>query len=230
MHGPKRLTVQSHLPFDYWLRPTASPAELILLLHGFAETGERILSKLVSTLPENAVVVAPNGPFLMPHKKDDKYFATYAWYFYDPALAEYFIDMQTAVECLQHGIEALGMKVLPKRIIGFSQGGYLAPIVAQSLEGVTQVVGISCETLVDEIPGYPQFRPEFRPQFRVDAIHGSMDEAVSLRDAQSAHLKWTRSGFPGTFSTLDGVGHRIEDTVRSALRRVLQIPTELSSS
>jgi len=219
-----RLWVKVRLPFDISSQPPtdgAHPQEVILLLHGFAETGARMLKKIAPAIPERlrerALIVAPNAPFLMPHRTEQGYSATYAWYFYDPTTDEYAIDMSPAVDFLKEGLKQLGLEKLPKRIIGFSQGGFLAPIAAASLENVQHLIGIGCETLVDEIPG-PLPRSV---SYRVDAIHGVLDESVSIERAQASHERLMRLEVPGSFQRLEGSGHRIDDAIREKLTALL---------
>lgn len=219
-----RIWVPAPLPFDAaQSEPTdGAPArELILLLHGFAESGARMLKKLGPAIPEaltrSSLVLAPNAPFLMPHRTEQGYSATYSWYFYDPATDEYAIDMRTSVEFLKAGLESMGLARLPKRIIGFSQGGFLAPIAAASLESVKQFIGVGCEYLVDEIPGdLPKSVP-----YPVHAVHGSVDESVPLDRARTSHERLLAAGVGGRFQGVAGSGHRIDDAIRDAVRDAL---------
>ena len=227
MQANPRLWVSAPLPFDAAsIAPAdgAPPRELILMLHGYAETGARMLKKLAAALPGelqgSALTLAPNGPFLMPHRTEQGYAATYSWYFYDPGTDEYAVDMRTSVEFLRRALESLGLAELPTRIIGFSQGGFLSPIAAAGLGQVRQFIGIGCEYLVDEIPGpIPGSMP-----YRVDAVHGSLDEAVSLESARSSHRRLMELGVRGSFHCVDGSGHRIDDAIRSVVRQLLSIP------
>jgi predicted esterase len=221
----KRTHASTELPFDtIALAPPGGtpPEELILLLHGFAETGERLLRKLAPAIEaarneppllERTLVLAPNAPFLMPHKTERGYGATYSWYFYSPENDEYVIDMAPATEFLRSGLERLGLLALPKRIIGFSQGGFLAPVAAPRLGSVRQLIAIGTEILVDEIPGgIPAGVP-----YRVDQIHGAQDTSVNPEAARRAHDRLMAAGVAGSFELLRGVGHPIEENVRNSV-------------
>ena len=210
-----RLAVPVALPFDYELRPAANgaPRELILLLHGFAESGARIMEKLEPHLPADATVLAPDGPFPMPHKTDNGYVMTHSWYLYDPTTKEYFIDMQLAIGFLAAGIAQLKLEHLPKRIIGFSQGGYLAPFAAQKLTDVRQIVGIASEYLAEEISG------ALPP--RLDSIHGTLDDVVAIADARKGHQALIGRGVSGTFHEIEGSAHRIDGNIRKKLKELL---------
>lgn len=215
--------VNTPLPFDSLIRkPNSGVArELVLLLHGFAESGERLFKKMVPALTEelleHALILAPNAPFPMPHKTESGYRVTFSWYFYEPGAAEYYIDMRAACAFLEQGIQTHGAWDLPKRIIGFSQGGFLAPILAAGLPAMRQLIGVGCEYLVDEIPGkLPASVP-----YRVDAVHGSKDESVDPAAALASHQKLMASGVAGHFEMIEGATHRIDDPVRAAIRNAL---------
>lgn len=221
--GQNRVIVQTRIPFDSFIQRPASGEvrELILLLHGFAETGERMFRKIQQALParllEHALLIAPNALFPMPHKTETGYIATYSWYFYEPGADDYFIDTRSATEFLAEGIRAHGAWDLPKRLIGFSQGGFLAPIAATALPHVRHLVGIGCEYLVDEIPGV---LPDSVP-YRVDAVHGSRDKSVDPIRARQSHARLIAAGVAGSFVMVEGSGHRIDDPIRNAVRVAL---------
>ncbi|NDD92969.1 hypothetical protein EBZ37_12910 [bacterium] len=221
----KRVQVSTSVPMDSCLilPQSKNPEELLLLLHGFAETGERFLQKILPAIPDTllsrSAVLAPNAPFLMPVKAESQYLATFSWYFYDPTTDEYFIDMKPAVEFLRNGLKELQFLDLPLRIIGFSQGGFLAPIAATQFSNMKQLIGIGCEYLIDEIPGHP---PSNVP-YRVDAIHGALDESVSPERAKHSHDRLMSQGVLGSFTLLQGSGHRIDEATRLALRSVLAL-------
>ncbi len=211
----KRLWVSSKINFDTHMIIPENPQQLILLLHGFAQTGEVILKSLLPALPSNAIILAPNGPFPMPYRKDGGWRATFAWYFYDPATDFYLVEMQTAVESLQQAIQQLGFDSYPKRWIGFSQGGYLAPFAAQAIEGSHHIIGIGCEYLADELS------PEASNRLRIDGIHGARDETIPLADAQSSHQKLLSIGFHGKLKILSEASHQIDDVVRNEVENLL---------
>jgi predicted esterase len=179
------------LPADYLLRKPEAPRELVLLLHGYSQTGAKIFSKLESACPRDAAVLAVNGPFLTPIRTDSGYSSGYSWYFYNPLTDEYAVDMQTGVEYLAGLVAQLKLDALPLRVVGFSQGGYL---------------GIGCEFLRDEI--------DFDVAFRMDAIHGAQDEVVSAASAEAGFRRMQERGVRGEWHLLPGTGHRIDEKVQ----------------
>lgn len=220
---PRRIYVNAPIPLDAEIRMPQSgrPEEVIILLHGFAESGSRMFRKLEAGFPselaERAVIWAPNAPFPAAHKKDDGYSLTFSWYFYDPKADEYFIDMKPAIEFIQRGLEAMGWSDLPKRVVGFSQGGYLGLVLCAHLKNVRQFVGVGCDFLVDEVPGR---LPEAAPK-RVDGVHGAGDEIVSPSQSRASHARLLQAGVEGKFEMIERSGHRIDERIRDAVGRAL---------
>lgn len=218
-----RQWIQASLPFDYRMRAAPggeSPEEVIILLHGFAESGERIFSKLEPVLPTRALVLAPNAVFPMAHKNAaGEYKMVHAWYFYDPGSKQYVIDMRVALDYLATGLKTLGLAHLPKRIIGFSQGGYLAPFAALRLGNVRQVVGVACEYLVEEL--FSELKAGEQAPFRIDGVHGALDEIVQLEESRLSHAELAHQGIEGEFVVLEKSAHRFDPAIAEAVKTLL---------
>lgn len=210
-------------------RPAGAPPprELIVLLHGYEQIGRAILSRLGAVLPEGARVVAPDGPFPVPRRttaeertldpSGARYRMGNSWYFYDFASDEYVVEPDTALDCLTGLVRELGAEALPKWIIGFSQGGYLAGILAGELSDVRQVIGIGAGYLWEEVS-----RERGTPTFRWDGVHGEKDEYVELSSAERAHAAAVAGlGLSGRFVRVAGEGHRISAPVQAAVAELL---------
>jgi predicted esterase len=208
---------------DYVLKMVDQPQELVILLHGYQQSGRYLFDKLASQCPSNAVILAPNGPYPLPERKaDGTYRLGFSWYFYNPATDSYYIDMSIALEMLARLVEELGYSELPKRIVGFSQGGYLAPFAAMRFKAVKQVVGIASEFVADEWRESAKTQSrEWPPQYRVDSIHGDQDDIVEVKDSRKNHEILAREGARGEFRMLPGIGHRITSEVKAAVGEVL---------
>jgi predicted esterase len=213
----QRHEVPIRLPVDlHEIRPP-KPTELIVLLHGFDESGDRILGKVSPVLPPTAWVLAPNGPFPMPHRTPEGYRMGFAWYFYNAAKTEYYIDMEVALSTVEGLVRELGAQDLPKRVIGFSQGGYVAPFLALRLGNVRQVVGMACEFLHEELAPFAPLA------FPVDGLCGQADEITPPDQARSGFeslLPLCRVA--GRFEMIAGSTHRIDDSFRQALAMRIQ--------
>lgn len=209
-----RIFVETKMVFDFEQRlpESGDPQELILLLHGYAQNGNKILRELEPIFPKNALVLAPNGLFPMPYKTEKGFKVSYSWYFYDSLKEDYFITPDLSVEFLKKGIEQLGLSALPKRIIGFSQGGYLAPFAALALKNITQVVGIGCEYLTAELPA--------SLPFRVDAIHGEQDDVVPFELGKTSHAELCRKAGFGEFHSVPQSGHKIDESIKEVLGKI----------
>lgn len=220
-----RAEIPGTLISDYVLRQVAAPRELVLILHGFKLSGKIVYDKLASSCPADAAVLAPNGPFPLPERKEDgSYRAGFSWYFYDPVKDVYFIDMRVAIELLTGLVRELGFEDLPKRVVGFSQGGYLAGLAALELKNVVQVVAVAASHLPEEIEEALRSKERSWPQgMRMDSVHGAKDDVVSIEEARQAHEKLAARGVLGRFVVLADEGHRLSPAVRSAVSELLSL-------
>lgn len=168
---PKRAVIQSSVVLDYSMGgQVESPNKCFIFLHGYQETGERILNKILPILPQGSVGVGPCGIYPIPIKTENGHRIGYSWYFYNPATDQYFIDMSPSVEAIEKLIQSLRLENIPKVVCGFSQGGYIAPMVAYRLKNVLGVVGMGCQFIGDELP------KDFN--LKVDLIHGEDRKSV----------------------------------------------------
>ncbi|OFZ55845.1 MAG: hypothetical protein A2428_07480 [Bdellovibrionales bacterium RIFOXYC1_FULL_54_43] len=219
-----RLKISSSLICDYALRAVANPSSLVLLLHGYLQSGPYLFKKLEPLIPASAIVLAPNAPFPVPVKLKGKpgeipkgtesgFRLGFSWYFYDPSKDDYYIDMESSVEYLKALVRALGYEELPKILVGYSQGGYVAPFAGQAFRRVTRVLGISCQFLDEEIRG--------AIPFRMDAIHGLSDDWVDAEVAERSHRALVNRGVEGEFILLRNSGHRITSEMADAISEQL---------
>lgn len=195
-------------------RVPQKPDEIILLLHGLAERGRRIYRKLIPYLPENALVIAPNGTFTIPRQKDDSLSLGYAWYFYDRGSKSYLVNQDAARSVLKSLVAAKNPQHLPVTIIGFSQGGYLAPLVGQDIEETKLVIGLGCEfrhNLITE-----------KPKFPMVAIHGENDAIISPTLAQNEIRLLGERGFDIPFYSVEATAHEITKSMGLKVKDVLE--------
>lgn len=210
-----RIDVSAELPFDYILREAeGAPQELILLLHGYSESGRRIYGKLQAHLPSDAVILAPNAPFPFAEKVEEKHRMAYSWYFYNFQTDEYVIDMAPALGFLEAGIGKMGYAALPLRIVGFSQGGYLAPFVGERLRQTRQVIGLHSTFLGEELG------PKL--EFRTDNVIGAQDDIVDPENSERAHGEILKRSRGGEFFKLP-VAHRIDEQVARKVGELLRL-------
>ncbi len=206
-----RKEAQATIPVDYFL-VNPEGKKLLVLLHGYEQSAEKIYSKVKSALPKDAAILVANGLYPVHQRKDDHYEVGFAWYLYDDLTDEYLFDQRPAASVMKSLIENLGFKGAPKILVGYSQGGYFAPFLAQELDNVNRLVGVSCHFLVDEIKS---------PTYQIDGLHGENDEVVKAQDAKKAHGDLIKSGARGNFQILSGEGHKLTPNLVSHLEKML---------
>lgn len=210
-----RLEIPGTLISDYILESPAEAKELLILLHGYSLGGNSIHSWLKAVLPKDAAVFAPNAPYPIPERVNGKYRVGFSWYFYDSSTDEYLIDEQNSIRLIVGAVEKLGLKGLPIRVIGYSQGGYLAPLVASALGSVKQVIGISCRFHEEEVKGVPEFR--------LDAVHGEKDDVVDFEPSRASHRALVARGARGEYFSDPEAGHRMSQAMIALVARALAL-------
>ncbi len=216
LESPHRRFIEAPLPMDAVVERPANASQVIVLLHGYTQSGALMAKKLRSALPADAAVFAPNAPFPVIDRKERTVRIGFSWYFYDGRSDEYLVPPDTAIRFVQGGLEAHGLSLLPVTWIGYSQGGYLSLFCAARNPRTVEVVGLACEFLPDEVPG--------PIPFPVHGIHGAGDEIVSEASAREAHERLTARGVKGTFTSLPGSGHRIDEPMLAERARLLKKP------
>jgi len=187
--------------------------KIYLLLHGYGERAKTIFRKLKSELPEDCKIICPNGPFPMPKKTNEGFKMSFAWYFFDPITEKFFIDYDLPATLLQNFMREKGCDKLPLTIIGYSQGGYLAPFVGQKLPNTTHVVGINCRFRYDMLGT--------QINFKLDAIHGLSDDMVDPFKARESFNVLKNRGIRGKFYEIEGEGHALSPLIKECLVKII---------
>jgi predicted esterase len=214
-----RLAVPGTIVSDYILRgpegrEPGEGSELIVLLHGYSLTARSLFDWLAPVLPKGATIFAPNGPYPLPEKVEDGYRVGFSWYFYSYKEDAYLYDESNSASLIREGVERLGLAHLPKRVIGYSQGGYLSPMVAASLTGVKQVIGVACR--FEDVKGVPSYR--------MDAVHGEKDESVDFEPSLQAHRDLVSRGVRGEFFAEPSSSHRMSREMIALVGKALSLP------
>jgi len=207
IHSNRDLEDQS--PFDH----------LFLLLHGYSERGEKMMKRLGKRL-ENVsaqkkkrfLILAPNGLYPMPKSfpitgrpTSEDLLQGFAWYFYDQTKDEFLIDYEVLALTLANLLKQQNPDKVPTTIIGYSQGGYLAPFVALAYEQTTHVIGINCS-----------FRTELfseLPRFKLDQIQGQKDTIIDTNRCSKRFEKLKEQGIDGDFYWLPDDDHRLSPEI-----------------
>lgn len=195
--------VDTSLPFTFRHRGVLKPKVLLLFLHGYSDHGGSFVKRLFPDhWPEtfqDAAVLAPNGPFPVPVKSDAGWREAYAWYFFDEKSGGMIITPETSIRGCLDLISKFGYEEIPKVIVAFSQGGYLAPQLARKLNGVKEIIAIATGFREDY---YPSSAP-----WVITAIHGSDDPVFPINDARDAHARILKIGYRGEFFEVPKLTH-----------------------
>jgi predicted esterase len=207
----QRKRIPCHTVTDFILSGNQNNDTLYLLLHGFNESGEKIFKRVSPLLHKDALILSPNGNFPLPVKKPDEgYTVNFGWYFFDNSSNTYFIDYDLPSEILINLIKELGLENKKLFIIGYSQGGYLAPFLALKHNNVKKVIAMAC------VFRHKLF--ESTPDFPMVAIHGTDDLMVSFEGQKQSVKEMKDKGMKIDFVPLEGAGHRLDDQFKQALK------------
>lgn len=198
-----------------------NPKRVFLLLHGYLLDGQFMFDHFSGRLPEDCAVIAPNGPFMVPVKKKESFQPRFAWYFFDTYKKEYYINFEPAAKFLKSTLERLDLLSLPTTVIGYSQGGYLAPKLAELLPCVDSVIGIACS--------FRNKRFTFKEHVKIHQINSEDDLVVDFSDAKQEFETLSERGNLGIFVSLKGVGHRLDDCYLNEVQSVLGIERSCTS-
>ncbi len=204
----------SFAQLDGVVRRVDNPREVILLLHGLGERGKRIFRKLLPYLPADALVLAPNGPFPLPRQKEKQLDFGHSWYFYDKFEQKYFINQDLAKFWLRDLLKIENPTALPVTIIGFSQGGYLAPLAGKEIKETKLIVGLACEfrtTLIHEKLPFPMV-----------AVHGDKDEIVTSKSALNEIEKLRALDINVEWHSVPEAGHEITTSMGQLVGKILE--------
>lgn len=208
-----RCTFSHRRTISYQCRKVEKPKGTLVLIHGLQQSGDAIFSLLRPYLPDDWNIFAPDGPFTLISRSDQGVQIHYTWYVFDPVKNHYLVDMSDGCTYLEQFLLAQNLSEDPLVIVGYSQGGYLAPIAAKSIASVSQVIGINCR-FRDEILNTPL-------PFRLDAIHGTNDPLVEPKRARQCHQSIMQSGNRGQFWAIEGEGHRLTPKIGAQLEQII---------
>lgn len=209
-----RIKVPSFHLVDYIKNDCPNPKRVILLLHGYGEKAQKIFKRLIEYLPKDSLVIAPNGPFPLPVKTEDGYKLSFAWYFFDPIKDKFFIDYELPSELLKNFYQQLDLPNLPLTIIGYSQGGYLSPLVGAKIPQTNHVIGINCRFRYDKL--------ENGINFKLDGIHGKLDEVVDPNRAKESFEILKKRGIKGNFYFIENEGHLLSEPIKEKIQELLK--------
>lgn len=206
-----------HDPVDTLSLDSPPAKELILGLHGFTDSAKALQRRLgdFSSL-SSAARLFPNGPFPLPVRIEGGYKEAYAWYFFDMDRNRVVISPDPALTLIQSLVRELGYEDTPKTLIGFSQGGFLAPFLAASLKNVRRMICIGSGYRVDDYVSLGELQ--------VFGLHGEKDEVISVERSRQQFQALQNAGVKGQWIEFKDLKHSMDDASRSRLLEILRQP------
>ena len=138
----------------------------------------------------------------------------HSWYFYDKFEQKYFINQDLAKFWLRDLLRIENPRNLPVTIIGFSQGGYLAPLAGNVICETKLIIGLACEfrtTLIQKKPDFP-----------LVAIHGEDDGVVTMGSALAEIEKLKTQEIAVDFHSVSETGHEISVVMGEKVKTILE--------
>ena len=201
-------------PVGYELELAPSSKNALLVLHGFSDHGQAAKKRLLGWEPKAShTILAPNGLFPVPVKKADGYRKAYAWYFRDPDTGLELVSPEFAADVIMRLINKLGMLDLDWKILGFSQGGFLAPYLVRAGLNAKNIISVGAAYRPDAYAGLPAVK--------LSAIHGEADDIVSFATAQSSFEKIKEMGYGKEFYPIPKLAHTLNDEGRALLWKLV---------
>ncbi len=214
--------IPTSLPIGYRHIGVSSPKLLTIFLHGYADHGGSFTRRLFpevypQELAQTSALI-PNGPFPVPVKTEEGWREAYAWYFFDDSKQKMVISPDTAKNGVQSLIAEFGYSDVPKALVGFSQGGFLAPYLARYLTDVVSIVGIGTGYRSDY---FAPLKTRFSRPPSIHAIHGANDGVFPVEKAREAHRLVTDLGFSGSFHSVANSTHVASEAIGKVLKDLL---------
>jgi predicted esterase len=204
------IELPTQLPITYFYEKHGSQ-KLLIFLHGYTDSASAFLRRAFDQ-SSTFDILAPNAPFPVPVRGDQGFKEAYSWYFEEHSTQTLLIPKKVTVQILKDLITSLDLVDQPKIIIGFSQGGFLAPVLAHELKNVEKIIGIGCS-----------YREEsYAPlsNVKVYGIHGSEDSIVDFELAAVAydHLN---ANIKAGWTAVEGMHHTMNEAAKLALLKYI---------
>lgn len=209
MTNKKQYNLKTILPTTLITNGNSDYQEIILLLHGYSEDAQKIYDKVAPKLDHKKyLIIAANGIYPLVDRfpldtlnNKKKLLRGYAWYFYDQANDVYLVDYNVPAMAIADLIDQINNKNTPVNIIGYSQGGYLAPFLPKYCEQIQYILGINCSFRTDMLPK--------NNSFKLDGLQGKDDLIIDVALSKSRHSEFIRNGNKGAYKIIDEENHRL---------------------
>lgn len=205
-HHSKEYSVTLPMKYIYLNKNTDT---VVLMLHGYFDKASAFMRRAFGSEDLPFSILAPNAPFPVPELKQHEVREGYSWYFYNYISQTMVLSPEAGVCMISNLVHDLKLDRKKIVILGFSQGGFLSPLVAQRLPHVRKVISVGAA-----------YRDDFWQSpfnYTVDAIHGTDDLVVSHERAQKTFQEIVAKGVSGKFYSIKDLGHTINDEVRQLI-------------
>lgn len=201
------------VPITSLYRPAADPdsRDLVILLHGFQDTAESFDRRVFRDDVPAFHALTPNAPFPAPIRNKDDWRAGFSWFFADRSKGLILLHPSVGVEAVVQIVERRGFADHRKILVGFSQGGYVAPFVAKRLKNVVKIIGVGSGYRVADYEGVAVDD--------VDAIHGDLDEIVEIERSKHGFNELRPKLRAGEYFTLPGLKHGVDGRARELIKK-----------
>jgi len=210
----KRVFVNAPVLVDYQTAGNPQAEKIAILLHGYGQNSKIIHDDMADVLDKDYFWIIPNGVFPMPRKRAEGISFKFAWYFYNSAEQKYYIDFKYPCGVLKSLIESIDDNSRPITIIGYSQGGYLAPFLGQAIDKTEKVIGINCNYRADML--------DDNFDFDLYSIHGDIDPIVDYENSkQSFESLKDKISTSSEYITVKDGAHSLNEDFIEAIKNLI---------
>lgn len=209
-----------HLPSAKGLKP---PFPLIVAFHGMSQTAEIFAAQISGLLDGPFAVLVPDGPYAHEVKDGDGRREGRAWYIYTGDQDDFLASVRHTASWVWSLVDAAAARhpIDPARIglLGYSQGGYLAGVMAiDKVRPVKACVLVGSRLKVEllENGGKKAKKKTSKAKTKSVAVppflclHGERDKIVPTEIAKQSADKAKDLGVEIRFETFPA-GHRVVD-------------------
>ncbi len=179
---------------------------MLVVIHGYGDSPEGI-SGLYRGLQVPVRLIMPRGP--LPHPRGG-----HSWY--DISSADYAAQVEASTDRVAELVEALAdtRPTSTTMVSGFSQGGILSYELAAHHDGLFDVAF----PIAGKLPNSEGLEPPVGGATTVvHAFHGAADDRIAFADGEQAVATLQEAGWTAEMTSIPGLGHSINPTLRSAL-------------
>ena len=204
--------INCDFPIQVELIPKEKTTHALILLHGYAENAELMKARFQNMKTDHDLIIY-QGFFPLPRKTEGIWHLNYAWYFHDDFEQGYLISPEFPAGLINQHLKQYSYDSYT--IIGYSQGGFLAPFIAKDNLKVKKVYGVGCQFLFDKLELN-------KLTFELTQIHGANDDVINHQSAREEFTKFNSFGNTGDFITLDKIKHSFPNNSVRLIEKLLR--------